>query len=167
MCAAIAAAPAIAAGPPGWVVFVVVALGTVVVGALAVSSSQTQSVPRSTTKARDRTIAKCPPQRPWSVRVHAQGTQIGGTSGSTIGAPPLVKTAPITVVEGTALAAATYGLLSRSQSRNLDIAYDRCVAFIESRPPAGFLGQRSFYGRSRDNNRFDVDSYGPTPNFVS
>lgn len=164
MCAAVAA-PTLAFGPPGWVVFGVIALGTLAVGALAVSSSsRTQAIPRTKTQARDRTRERCP--RPWSVRVHAQGTQFGGTTGSTIGAPPIVQSAPVTVGEGVALAAATFALLSKSQKKNLADAYRNCTAFIGSRPPTGFLGKRSCYGRSRDNNRFDVDSFGPSPNFI-
>ena len=166
MCAAVAT-PALAFGPPGWVVFGVVALGTVAVGAWVASSSssQTRAIPRTSTRTRDRTRESCP--RPWSVRVHAQGTQIGGTTGSTIGAPPILKTTPVTVAEGTALAAATFALLSKSQKKNLTGAYQKCVAFIDSRPPAGFLGKKSFYGRLRDNNRFDVDSFGISPNFIT
>jgi hypothetical protein len=57
-------------------------------------------------------------------------------------------------------------MLERRTQRNLAPAHERCVLFIEARPPAGFLGSRSFYGNSRDNNRFDVDSYGTTPNFT-
>lgn len=164
MCAAVAT-PALAFGPPGWVVFGAVALGTLVYGAVVLSSSsRTQSIPRAKTKTRDQTVETC---RPWSVRVHAQGTQIGGTSGSTIGAPSIVRPAPITVAEGTVLAAATFALLSKSRKRNLTVAYGKCVAFIGSRPPAGFLGKQSFYGLSGDDNRFDVDSFGCSPNFIS
>jgi len=167
MCAAIAA-PALAAGPPGWVVFGVAVLGSAVVagiGYIGMSSSRSQSISESTTSTRERVCEECP--RPWSVRTHAQGSDIGGTSGATLGAPPIVKTSPVTVAEGVALASVTYGLLTRSQMKNLADAYENCVSFISKRPPRGFLGSRSFYGFSRDNNRFDVDSFGTSPNFIS
>lgn len=166
--AAIAAAPALAAGPPGWAVFALAVAATAVVGALTVSQSQSQSRSgsRSETNTRDITIEECP-KRPWSVRVHAQGTDIGGTSGSTVGAPPIIQMSPISKAQGVALATATFALLRSTQQRNLAPAYEKCVTFIEKRPPSGFLGQKSFYGLSRDNNRFDVDSFGVSPNFVT
>ena len=164
--AALAASPALAFGPPGWVVFGVAVVGTLVVGGeLAWTVSKSQAVPdsRIQAKAKDCTTTDCP--RPWSVRVHAQGTDIGGTSGSTTGAPAIVQTYPVAIAQGIALAGATYTLLTKSQKANLAPAYDKCIEFIQT--CGGFLGQKSFYGRSRDNNRFDVDSYGISPNFVS
>lgn len=162
---AAAAAPALAFGPPGWLVFAVAMVATVVVGTLAVEQSQSRSRSRADAQPRVDAIPKeeCP--RPWSIRVHAQGTDIGGTSGSTIGAPPIVQGSPITASQGVALASATFALLTSRQQRNLSPAYAKCVAFIES--CRGFLGKKSFYGLSRDNNRFDVDSFGPSPNFVT
>ncbi len=163
------AAPALAAGPPGWVVFALAVVGTAAVGALTMSQSSSQSRTRSPTRTRDVTMEDCPPPpRPWSVRVHAQGTDVGGTSGSTIGAPPIVQTSgPVSAGQGVALAGATFALLGARQQRNLAPAYEKCVQFIETRPPLGFLGKKSHYGASRDNNRFDVDSFGPSPNFIA
>ncbi len=166
MCAAIVASPALAAGPPGWLFFAVVVVGSAAIGALTMSSSQPTTRTRTQTRTRDRVCVECP-SRPWSVRVHAQGTQIGGRTGSTLGAPPIIKNVPVMVIEGNGLAAATYALLTRRQGLNLTGAYEKCISFISSCPPAGFLGSKSFYGRSRDNNRFDVDSYGLTPNFIT
>jgi hypothetical protein len=162
----LAASPALTLGPPGWVFFAAVVIGTAVVGVVAINEMQSQTVPdtRSQAKTKDCTTQDCP--RPWSVRVHAQGTDIGGSSGSTIGAPPIVKTiSPVLIAEGVTLATATYVLLTKRQAANLAPAYEKCIKFIRS--CGGFLGQKSFYGLSRDNNRFDVDSYGPSPNFVS
>jgi len=165
---AVAAAPAIAAGPPGWVVFALALAGSAALGALAGRHASSRSRSTSIPRTRDVTIEDCPPRRPWSVRVHAQGTDIDGTSGSTIGAPPVTQTSgPVCVAQGVALAGATFAMLEARPQRNLEPAFDRCVRFIEARPPAGFLGKRSFYGRSNDNNRFDVDSFGPSNNFVS
>lgn len=166
---AAAAAPALVLGPPGWVIFAFAVVATAVVGAVAISQShpRARSEPRSETKTGDMTIEDCP-RRPWSVRVHAQGTDIGGTTGSTLGAPRIIQTGgPITVAQGVGLAGATFALLTARQSKNLAAAYEKCTIFISRCPPLGFLGKKSFYGRSHDNNRFDLDSFGPSPNLVS
>lgn len=161
-----AAAPLIAFGPPGWAAFAVLTVGTV--GLAALAASRSRSISRSRAEPIARTdVAPCPP-RPWSVRVHAQGTDIGGTTGSTTGAPPIVQMSPISAGQGVALATATYGMLGRRQQQNRAVAYEKCIEFIQSRPAnGGFLGSKSFYASSRDNNRLDVDSYGPSNNFVS
>lgn len=179
--AAIAASPALAFGPPGWVVFALAVVATVAVagvvgvgGAALVNQAQNQSKAQS--EAKPGVIVQCPAstseatkekkqKRPWSIRVHAQGTDIGGTTGSTVGAPPIVQMSPILVAQGVALAAATFALLTARQQNNLQLAYAKCVNFIQT--CGGFLGSKSFYGRSRDNNRFDLDSYGPSNNLVA
>ncbi len=163
---AVAATPALAFGPPGWAFFAVVAIGTLVVGGAVISqsSSTTQSKSKTKTKVKDKTCEEC--LRPWSIRVHAQGTQIGGSSGSTIGVPAIINTRPITIIEGITLSASTYALLTKSQKKNLSTSFQKCNTFILSRSPWGFLGKKSFYGTSRDNNRFDIDSFGITPNFI-
>ena len=166
---AIAAAPVLVFGPPGWVVFGLAVAGTAIAGAWVVSQSSSRPATSTSTPTatKDACITKCEPKRPWAVRVHAQGTDMGGTSGSTLGAPPLVQTSgPISVAQGIELASATYALLARRPSVNLAAAYEKCVAFIGSHRPYGWLGQRSFYGLKGGNNRFDVDSYGPGPNFL-
>ena len=164
-----AAAPLVAFGPPGWVALGVITVGTagVMIWQATRNRSSDRAVPRAEPRAVPQPCQDC--QRPWSVRVHAQGTDVGGTTGSTVGAPPIVKrSGPVTTGEGVGLAGATYALLTRRQQGNLAGAYERCLQFIRARPAnGGFLGSRSFYGASRDNNRFDVDSYGPSPNFVS
>lgn len=161
----VAAAPALAFGPPGWVVFAVAAVATAAVGALSFSQSQARSEDKPRAIPRDVAVQDCN-RRPWSVRVHAQGTDIGGSTGSTVGAPPIVQMSPVTTAQGIALAAATFSMLGARIQRNLEPGYERCVAFIRTRPPTGFLGKKSFFGRSHDNNRFDVDSFGLTPNFI-
>lgn len=167
---AIAAAPAIAFGPPGWVVFGLAVAGTAIAGAWVASQSSSRSRTSSSTQTStsDVCITKCEAKRPWSVRAHAQGTDMGGTSGSTLGAPPLLQiSGPISVAQGVGLASETFALLSRRSSENLAGAYEKCVAFIGSHAPYGWLGQRSFYGAKGGNNRFDVDSFGPSPNFIA
>jgi hypothetical protein len=163
---AAAAAPALVLGPPGWIVFAAAVAATAATAViLAQTSSRSES--RSEPKARDIIVEDCAPPRRWRVRVHAQGTHVGGTSGSTVGAPPLNQPSPILVAQGVALADATFALLTARVQKNLQAAYEKCTQFIRVRPPHGFLGQKSFYGLSRDNNRFDVDSFGPSPNFIA
>jgi len=163
MGAAVAASPVLAAGPPGWAVFGVVVVGTAAYG-LAMSSSRGQTGSRSRTEARSRTVEECPD--PWSVRVHAQGRIIGGTSGSTIGAPRILKQSPVTVAEGIGLAGETFAMLTRRQKKELELAHESCKRFIASRPPRGFLGSQGFRVKDRKGgNRIDLDSFGPSENF--
>ncbi|WP_133511551.1 hypothetical protein [Candidatus Thiosymbion oneisti] len=162
---AIAAAPALAAGPPGWAVFGVVAVGTAAYG-LAMSSSRHQTKSASQTKDATHCRGKCRDNK-WSARVHAQGKIIGGTTKSTVGAPAIFKQSPVTVAEGIGRAEATFGMLTRRQKKELQIAYEGCKRFIESCPLKGFLGKKSSYGENRKGgNRIDVDSYGPSENFT-
>lgn len=162
---AAAAAPALAFGPPGWAVFAVAVLGTAAIGILAYERSPAHSRARADTKADAVPVEECPNKRPWSVRVQAQGIDIGGTSGSTIGAPPIVQQSPIAAAQGVALASATYALLTSRQQKVRMVAYPKCVAFITS--CGGFLGKRTFQDRVGESVRFDVDSFGPSPNFIS
>lgn len=167
---AIAASPALAFGPPGWVVFGLAVAGTAITGIWVASQSNTRSSTSiaSPKVATNECVTECKPKRPWAVRVHAQGTDIGGTSGSTLGMPALSQTtAPITVAQGITLATGTYALLPRRIGENLAGAYEKCVTFIQSCRPYGWNGQKSFYGSKGGNNRFDVDAFGPSPNFVS
>ncbi len=161
-------APLLAGGPPGWVAYGLLGLGTLALGYLAVQSTRSEPVSVPTTGSQTDTGRRtC--ERPWTVRVHAQGNVIGGRGGATLGAPPIAKTtAPVTVAEGLVLSTATFALLSRSQARTLSSAQAQANAWIAKRPPGGFLGQKSFYGAGgqRSNDRFDVDSYGCSPNFV-
>ena len=144
-----------------------VAVAATAATAVVLTQSSSQSESRSQSRTRDVVVEDCAPPRPWSVRVHARGDARRGASGSTVGAPPLVQQSPILVAQGVGLAAATFALLAGRIQRNLQAAYTKCTQFITARPPAGFLGSKSFYGLSRDNNRFDMDSYGPSPNFIA
>lgn len=164
-----AGAPLLAGGPPGWVAYGLLAVGTLGAAYLIHESTRSEPVAQPTTGTRTGTATKtC--DRPWSVRIHAQGDVIGGRGGATLGAPAIVKpAAPVTVAEGLALSSATFALLSRGQAKTLANAQTQANSWIRSRPPAGFLGQKSFYaatGGQRGNDRFDVDSYGCSPNFI-
>ncbi|SFJ61272.1 hypothetical protein [Jannaschia pohangensis] len=165
----VAGAPLLAGGPPGWVAYAGLGVITLVGGiyVMSQSRSQTRTVPATGTQT-DTSERRC--NRPWSVRVHAQGSIIGGRGGATLGAPPIVSpSAPVTSIAGIALAEATYAMLSRSQKSALADAKVRLQTWVGNRPPGGFLGQQSFRDRpgSRGSNRFDVDSYGCTPNFIT
>jgi len=165
MGAVVAAAPVLAAGPLGWAVFRVAALGTVAYG-LAMSPSRSQTKSPSRTKEASRTMKEW--EDNWSVRIHAQGRIIGGTSKSTIGAPAILKWSPVTVAEGIGRTEATFGMLTRSQKKELLLAYERCKRFTASRPSkGGFLGKETFpKPRRKGGNRIDLDSFGPSENFT-
>lgn len=75
----------------------------------------------------------------------------------------------MTVAEGLLLSAATFALLSRGQREVLSFAQEKANAWIARLPPGGFLGKKSFYGAGgkREKDRFDVDSFGCSPNFIA
>lgn len=171
--------PALAGGPPGWVVWAVggtiLTVGAVLVGSQALEMARSRDraeprvIPRTDACSASGTRQHCPNQRPYSVRVHAQGTDCGGTPRSTIGAPALSRQgSPITAGEGVALSIATWSLLSRTQRNTREMAKVSLEAFILARPPAGFLSKRSFPASDRrGGKRYDVDSFGPSANFIS
>lgn len=84
-------APLLAGGPPGWVAYGLLGVATLVGGYLIYenTSSEPASVPTPGTQS-DTGRKTC--DRPWSVRIHAQGNVIGGRGGATLGASPIVKT---------------------------------------------------------------------------
>lgn len=78
----------------------------------------------------------CP--RPHSVRVHAQGTDCGGTTRSTIGAPPLRNNAaPIPVSATIGLSQLTWGMLNRRQRNVRTRAKARLESWVAGCPPSG------------------------------
>ncbi len=160
----VAGAPLLGLGPPGWAAYAALGVATVVGGVLIYERSRDRAPAVPTTRT-DTARQRC--NRPWSVRVQAQGDVIGGRGGATLGAPPIVKAAaPVTVAEGLGLSAATFAMLSRGQARVLARAKAQADAWIANRPPHGALGQKTF--RVPDtSNRFDVDSYGCSPNFIA
>jgi hypothetical protein len=164
--AAAPAAPLLGFGPPGWVAYGVIVVGGGIAAYLLydqVTGSDAPAVPQTDTRT-DTQTRRC--DRPWTARVHAQGTDCGGTTSSTIGAPPLVKTqAPVTKAEGIGLSNATWALLNRRQQEVRIDAKARLERYIQSSPP---LGQRSFPASDRSGGkRYDLDNYGCTPNFVT
>ena len=166
------AAPLLAGGPWGVVAWAVV--GTVltvatVVGVVELEKAVTKSrsEPRAIPRAIPKTAERTPCQRPYSVRIHAQGTDMGGTTGSTIGLAIPPQCTPVTVAQGSALSAAVQAMLTKRQLAVRVQAIARAEKYIVSAPPAGVLGQKSFEVPGvRGGLRYDVDSYGPSPNFI-
>ncbi len=164
--AAAPAAPLLGFGPPGWLAYGVIVVGGGVVGYLLydeLTDDDAPAVPQTETTT-DTETRRC--DRPWTARVHAQGTDCGGKTSSTIGAPPLVNAQrPITKVEGVGLSNATWARLNRRQQRVRAQAKVRLERYINSGPPTG---QRSFPASDRSGGkRYDIDNYGCTPNFVA
>lgn len=173
MTAAAPASPLLAFGPLGWTAYaIIVAVSVIATGVLVNEMAKSNARTSSDSKTKTATDSKkqtC--DRPYSVRVHAQGDIIGGTSKSTLGAPPVIHPSlPITVIEGLALSTATFGRLTRGQKKTMAPAKARLDTWLAKHPPYGFLGEHSIYADPKDKsggNRMDVDSYGCSPNFVS
>lgn len=151
--------PLLSFGPPGWIAFGVVAVGTIGLtyfAAKSVTSSQTSTVTDTTTKS-------C--ERPWTAHVHAQGNDCGSGSGATIGAPTLIKpAAPVTTGEGLMLSNATFAMLNSRQQGIRVRAKSQLERYVQNRPP---LGQKSFPATDRSGGkRYDIDNYGCSPNFL-
>jgi hypothetical protein len=160
-------APAALGGPPGWVIWAVggtaITVGTILLGKKVYDATQAPAIPKTDAN----TCENC--KRPYSITVHAQGTDCGGTSASTVGAPALVSVGvPFPALAGVALSNATWGLLTKSQKKIRALVKVKLEGWILARPPSGFLGQKSFPVLGVAGGvRYDTDSYGPTPNYVT
>lgn len=111
------------------------------------------------------TCAECTSGQQWRVVAHAQGTDVGGTSGSTVSSGPIIKGSPVTKAEGIMKLDEVKAMLTRSQRQLREEAYARAVRYIQTH---AYLGKKSFEVRNvRGGARYDVDSYGPSDNFVS
>ena len=176
-----ALSPALLGGPPGWVAWAVggtlLTVGTLLIGHQVYELSrerarervEPRAVPRVRTCERAGSQQNCEEPRRYTVRVHAQGTDCGGTTGSTIGVPALTKPVPITVGEGLALSAGTWALLNRSQKAVREVAKLRADQYIIGGPSAGgrFLQHTFPASDRRGGKRYDVDCFGSGPSFVS
>jgi hypothetical protein len=101
----------------------------------------------------------------WRAVAMAQGEDVGGTSGSTVSAGPVMNTQPITKAQGHERFDATRAMLTRRQAATREDALLRARRFLDSH---SWLGKRSFEVRGvRGGIRWDLDSYGPSDNFVS
>ena len=156
-------APALEAGPPGWVAWA--GLGIITgVGIMYMSSSKTET--KTNTKVKTDTQT-CKP--PWAEHVHAQGTDIGGTTESTLGAPTKTScSAPMLVSDGIASANETNAMLTKNQANNRKEQLPKLIKWVSKLPNnGGFLGQKPFENiKIPGGIRFDLDSYGPSNNFI-
>lgn len=173
------ASPLLAGGPPGWLAYGVIVLGggaLVYLGYDAMTSDDARAVPQTST-ATDTATDTQTCDRPYTVVVHAQGSDItsgnnAGTSRATIGAAPIVKpAAPVTVAEAVGLSAATHAMLNRGQLRLRSQTQSQLERWVRNRPPSGFLGQKSFQARGNTRGfsgvRSDIDSYGCSFNLIA
>lgn len=159
------------AGPWGTVAWLAVGTGLTVATWTGMSKlsdelskSKTQAPALPIPKTADR--EKC---KRYTARVHAQGTDCGGTSGSTIGAPALTQPFPVTVVQGMGLSAATKALLNKRQLEiRLEVIAKAERYILDGPKSGGRLGQKSFTVPGvRGGIRYDVDCFGDGPSFVS
>jgi hypothetical protein len=160
-------APAALGGPPGWVVWAVGGTILTVGGLFAAKKVYDATRPKAIPNTDADTCENC--KRPYSITVHAQGTDCGGTTGSTIGAPSLVSVGvPFPAAAGVALAEATWGVLTKTQKKVRTIAKAKMQVWILGRPPSGYLGQKTFMASDPSGGkRYDTDSYGPSPNYIT
>jgi hypothetical protein len=79
---------------------------------------------------------------------------------------PILRPSPVTVAEGLVLSSVTFALLQKRQAKKLAPAKAKLDAWISKLPPMSFLGPKTFRVTG-GGNRYDIDSYGCTPNFVS
>lgn len=173
----VAGAPLLAGGPPGWLAYAALGVVTLVGGAIIVNSMDddddwAETTPTTGTQTQTDTDRRtC--NTPYTVRIHAQGAVIGGTSGATaIGLPPVVNpSAPIPVSQGLALATGVLGTLPRRARNTLSPAKVRMDRWMTRLPASGgFLGMKSHYPMGRagpGGDRFDCDSFGCSPNFIA
>lgn len=166
MATLVTGAPLLAFGPPGWLAYAALAVGTVVVvgGALYMERNRTKSKEKTIPRV-DTDVMPC---RMWSVHAHAQGTDMGGTTKSTLGAPTVVLPSPISILVGAANAHSTYAMLTHSQATIRAGAFAKALAWLSTLPQnGGFLGKKSFEVLGMSGGiRFDIDSFGPSNNFI-
>lgn len=168
-------APAAAGGPPGWILWAVggtvITVGTILLGKEVLEATRADPVPTTRAPAIPRTDGRvcetC--ARPYSITVHAQGIDCGGTPSSTIGAPGLVNpSVPFPAASGVALSNVTWGMLARRQRDIRISAKARLERWILARPPGGFLGKQTFSVPGVQGGiRYDTDSYGISPNYIA
>jgi hypothetical protein len=164
--------PALAAGPPGWVVWAVagtaITIGAIWAADEVLVYERTKTEPRSRTKTDPIPITDCNNKKRYGARVHAQGSDCGGTTRSTIGVPGISRFgAPITVAEGLALSAGTWALLNKTQKEVRTTAKVQADNYISNSPGVGGrLGMKSFLSEDRrGGKRYDVDTFGDGPSF--
>lgn len=160
------------AGPWGTVAWVVTGAALTIAGAVAIekvedrsrSQDQTRAVPQSITKN-----PECQDCKRYGVRIQAQGIDCGGRTSSTIGAPGISQSSPVTVAQGLALSAATQAMLTKGQLKIRLGAIAKAHNYITTGPEnGGRFGLKSFPVLGvRGGIRYDVDCFGDGNSFVS
>jgi hypothetical protein len=160
--------------PPPWGEAAWLVGGTVITVGGALGITYLMSKPSATTNTDAKAVPKatecqdCNKKR-YTVRVHAQGADCGGTSASTIGAPALTLPTPITVGQGLGLSATTQAMLGKRQLAVRAGVIAKAENYIQTGPASGGrIGQKSFpvFGVA-GGIRYDVDCFGDGPSFVS
>ncbi len=131
--------------------------------------SQTCPKPRDKSISKEKTKEDEGKKRRYAVSIHAQGTDCGGTTSSTIGAPAVNDSVPIIVAQGLQLSADTQSMLRGRQLEIRQNVIAKAHQYIETGPSVGGrFGQRSFPVLGvRGGIRYDVDCWGDGPSFIS
>lgn len=132
MATAAPASPLLAFGPPGWVAFGVIVVGTTAAAIYAANRSAEDTFPRSIPYTGTRTCTKCPELH--RGRFQAQG---GGLERSVAWGQPT----PPTVAQGLTMVSALYGSLSRTEQKDRATAYAQLIRWISKRPPGGVYAE--------------------------
>jgi len=164
-------APLNLAGPFGTAAWLVVGTGLTIaagVGMVKLSEELSNSRTRAPALPIPRTAEREKCKR-YTVRVHAQGSDCGGTSGKTIGVPALTQPTPVTAVQGMGLSAGTKAMLGKRQLEARLSVIPKAERYITDGPKSGGrFGQKSFVVPGvRGGIRYDVDCFGDGPSFVS
>lgn len=137
----------------GSVLFYGSAVGTGVAGGLYLGS-----------RSRAKECVDCQ-EKKWRIVAHAQGSDVGGTSSSTVSAGALEKSSPVLKAEGIMKLTQVREMLENRQRNLRELAFAKAVAYIQTH---AYLGKKSFEVRGASGGaRYDVDSYGPSDNFVA
>jgi hypothetical protein len=103
----------------------------------------------------------------YGARVHAQGTDCGGTTGATIGSS-MSSSSPITVGQALSLSSQTQGKLNASQLKIRKNVIAKLEKWIKKRPPGGFLGKHGYQVPGvKGGIRYDCDCFGDGPSLKS
>lgn len=176
MAAAAPAAPLLAFGPPGWLAYVVVVGGSAIVAGVVINEMTKDDTWTTSTTTTTTNTARQTCKIPYTVRVHAQGSDIktgsnAGTRKATIGGVPVIHpSVPITVSMALGVSTVTWLLLEKKQAAIRISAKAKLEKWVAKLPPYGYLGEQSFEVRPPKKKvagaRYDIDSLGCTPNMI-
>jgi len=130
MAAAAPASPLLAFGPPGWLAFGVIVVGTTVATVYMANEAADKTFTGSRAETDSRTRTKCP-ETIHRGRFQAQG---GGLEKSTKWEQPM----PPPVAQGLALVTSLYyGQLTRSEQKERATGFAQLTRWMAARPPLG------------------------------